>query len=480
VPTHRLTGNDLEALLARVPAEHGPDAVIVEANKLRTGGVAGFFAKESFEVVVEVPDGTTASHRPPTGAGTGRPARGLTIDDLVAAASDGDGFEASAASGAALSATSASGARAPQRPLRAALAPDRSPPTPAAAPTPSDATSTPTASTPAAAPTPSDATTTPAAAPTPSDATTTPTASTPTLSTDGAPFADVLGRLVRDLTAEGAPAGATNEDQVAPDAPFEPFQAVRVVGPRVPSTPDVATMAPATAPDAAVGLQVATPALPRPALEPAWLAQLGVPEEVAANLLPAGDPAIELLRMLERIPRPEALPTAPGCVIAVIGERDQAQEVAEAIAGSLRLDPDGIVVAAPRFGRSPLPQERRITCAEHADDRRRAWRRRRTPTIVAVDAPVSLDPGGTSWALHLVDALEPSQVWGVVDATRKTEDVAAWNELIGGIDALAVNHLHATSSPAAILGAGIPVGLIDGRDATPARWAAMLTERTAA
>jgi hypothetical protein len=441
VPTHRLTGNDLEELLARVPAEHGPDAVIVEANKLRTGGLGGFFAKESFEVMVEAPEGAAvpATGRPTAAAQPDRPRRGTSIDDLIAAASDGDGFEAGSAP-----ATTAAEAplRAPQRPLRAEPIP-----TPEAAPV--------------------------TAQPSPG-------ASAPTLSTDGAPFADVLGRLVRDLTAEDAPS--------APDAPFEPFPAVRVVGPRMPAAPAesptaLAAQEPQAAvvpsPEAPAHPQVA-PAIPRPALEPAWLAQLGVPEEVAANLLPIGDPAIELLRMLERIPRPEALPTAPGCVIAVVGRREEAQEIAEAIAGSLRLDPDGIVVASPRFGRSPLPQERRITCAEHADDRRRAWRRRRTPTIVAVDAPVSLDPGGTSWALHLVDALEPSQVWGVVDATRKTEDVAAWNELVGGIDALAVTHLHATSSPAAILGAGIPVGLIDGHDATPARWAAVLTERIAA
>ena len=51
-----LEGDDLEALLARARAEGGPHARIVRAEKLRHGGVLGFFAKEKFEVALEVPD----------------------------------------------------------------------------------------------------------------------------------------------------------------------------------------------------------------------------------------------------------------------------------------------------------------------------------------------------------------------------------------------------------------------------------------
>ena len=39
-----LEGDDLEALLARARAEGGPHARIVRAEKLRHGGVLGFFA----------------------------------------------------------------------------------------------------------------------------------------------------------------------------------------------------------------------------------------------------------------------------------------------------------------------------------------------------------------------------------------------------------------------------------------------------
>jgi hypothetical protein len=56
-----LEGSDIEALLARVRDEHGPGARIVHADKVRTGGVAGFFARERYAVTVEVPDPARAA-----------------------------------------------------------------------------------------------------------------------------------------------------------------------------------------------------------------------------------------------------------------------------------------------------------------------------------------------------------------------------------------------------------------------------------
>ncbi|MGH1504206.1 MAG: hypothetical protein ACRBI6_11660 [Acidimicrobiales bacterium] len=54
-PNHsRFSGPDLERLLDDVRAEFGDDVTIVEANKIRSGGVGGFFAKELFEIVVDV------------------------------------------------------------------------------------------------------------------------------------------------------------------------------------------------------------------------------------------------------------------------------------------------------------------------------------------------------------------------------------------------------------------------------------------
>jgi hypothetical protein len=51
-----LEGADVEELLARVHTEHGPEARIVKAERVRSGGVGGFFARERYEVTVEVPE----------------------------------------------------------------------------------------------------------------------------------------------------------------------------------------------------------------------------------------------------------------------------------------------------------------------------------------------------------------------------------------------------------------------------------------
>jgi hypothetical protein len=71
-------------------------------------------------------------------------------------------------------------------------------------------------------------------------------------------------------------------------------------------------------------------------------------------------------------------------------------------------------------------------------------------------------------------------VWGVVGADRKCEDIEAWSDSLGGLDALAVEHLERTVSPASVLRLGIPVARVDGQQATPALWAVLLAERLAA
>lgn len=53
---HRFTGRELTTLLEQVRAELGAEATIVEANKVRTGGIAGFFANEKFEVIATESD----------------------------------------------------------------------------------------------------------------------------------------------------------------------------------------------------------------------------------------------------------------------------------------------------------------------------------------------------------------------------------------------------------------------------------------
>jgi hypothetical protein len=51
----QLKGASLQELKAKVLAEHGPDARIIAAEKVTVGGIRGFFAREHYEVTVELP-----------------------------------------------------------------------------------------------------------------------------------------------------------------------------------------------------------------------------------------------------------------------------------------------------------------------------------------------------------------------------------------------------------------------------------------
>lgn len=86
-----LEGPDLSELVAQVREQFGTRARIVRAERVRTGGFAGFFAKESFEMTVDVPDEPTRpvrafAHRPPPAPTA--PAAG--IEDLLDAADAAD------------------------------------------------------------------------------------------------------------------------------------------------------------------------------------------------------------------------------------------------------------------------------------------------------------------------------------------------------------------------------------------------------
>lgn len=84
----RFVGPELSAVLAEVQKAHGSQAAIVSVDRVREGGVAGFFAKETFEVLV---DGATGG-RPALGSPAPEPDWGpsasppaaLSFADLLA------------------------------------------------------------------------------------------------------------------------------------------------------------------------------------------------------------------------------------------------------------------------------------------------------------------------------------------------------------------------------------------------------------
>lgn len=76
----RFSGPDLSDVLRRVRDELGEDAVIEQANKVRSGGVAGFFANEHFEVLAKprVHSSEPAWSIPPAGASASAPTLDLS------------------------------------------------------------------------------------------------------------------------------------------------------------------------------------------------------------------------------------------------------------------------------------------------------------------------------------------------------------------------------------------------------------------
>lgn len=84
-----LEGADLAVLMAQVREELGPGARVVSAERVRSGGVAGFFARERFEVTVDVPEPPAARPRALYAPPPARPAA-AGIEALLDAADASD------------------------------------------------------------------------------------------------------------------------------------------------------------------------------------------------------------------------------------------------------------------------------------------------------------------------------------------------------------------------------------------------------
>lgn len=365
MPLQRFEAATLEEALEQARREAGPEATAVEANRVRRGGVGGFFAKQYVEVVVEVAEAT---------APTIAPAPGLAGMLEAADAEEAVTFTA---------------------------------PAPVA---------------------------------------------TPTLSTEQAGFQDLVLRLAKEQ---------------APSIPST--TATTVLGAEARATARV------PAPGSAVRAPVPVSASPVPALSD--FGRLGLPAAFTVDLA-TESPDQAVLRALQALPRATPLPTAPGSVVAVVGERDGALALARSLADELGLDPDDVALAAEDDHGDDLALGRLLPSVHAVSEARWHARYHSRPSVVAVAVPVGRTT--SSWARRALEALDPTVTWAHTAAIRKAEDVLEWSERLGGVDAVAVDGIDETASPAAILGTGIPVARIDGRRATPALWAAILTERLAA
>jgi len=494
----RFEGPDLQELLAQVQRECGPEATILEANKLRSGGVGGFFTRERFEVIVQLPQGATtaAAASPATNATASTDALQSAMNQAttkpgprrITTTPNIWSTPTMPTADATSEAPEARPASHLEQAVLAAMAAADSEPGPSA--TETAAASILELAEQRNAEERTMRTTAAPAAPKAEPAT---AVESPKVSTEGAAFAEVLGKLAREALSQDA---AEGEDA------FVPFVAEAAQVAAVPATPEPepTTAVPAAMLIAEHNAQIAMqqPVVPEPVTVPSYdtvpamraaatpaplspvgaaLACLGLPEHLLPATHALSDLRNDLVASLRWLPAADPLPTGTGSVIAVVGNADHAMAMAQQLAQELGCDEREIVVAG-ELADSETPSWMQLRDLAEATERRRSWRRRTTPTVVAVAAPLGYDPA--IWAKPMLDALEPTMAWGVVSADRKAEDVRAWIDRLGGVDAIALTETTFTVSPATMLQLGIPIARLDGDRADPMRWANLLLGRLAA
>jgi hypothetical protein len=415
----QLEGASLEELLDQVRREHGPQAQIVKAEKLRRGGVGGFFAKESY--VIEVSVDPTA-----TPAAAAAPAAGpRSVLDLV---DQRNAEEHGSSSGLSTQTDAFSTMLA--RLQREAMEPEddfvmvrpKVVPSQATVPAPRQA---PESVVPPAV------------------------------------------RRVEDLyTADLDDESAADEEPVALAVVPEPEVEVEVLPAPTPTRRRGDSKARTAKRPARAGKTVAVPT-PRDLT-------VGLPARLVAadGSLDAGS----LMQWQRALPTPPQPSVEAGEVIALVGPVEETYATATRLAADLGIDPGETTVVSRT---ATLPGTTALTDPAAVAKSRRAWARRDTASIVVIDAPMTARRGA-AWRDEVLDEVGATFTYGVLPATTKPEDLGSWAERLGGVDALALYDVTETTQPATALQSGIPIALLDGSTATPAAWAGLLLDRMVA
>ena len=492
-----LEGPAIEPLLAQVRDEYGPGVRIVSADKVRSGGIGGFFAKQHYELSVEVPDSTEDSDdmAQQTVAGNGShnfdrlleqaesqdrvtTERGPTTADLRARqegrkAALGDTGAAFAELMAGLDVAGHLGeGRAParSRPAEAAKKDNREE-TPTVRPfRPAAATGSAVNSgqrpLPAALPTMPSFPERPAAR-----EREVPETMTPIRAATSAPRAVTSVTPIRPSDPAAAPPRAA----FAP-APTRSAAEVYGLDESIPLSPAPAAAPKSPAPTAAPS---SAPAAPSDDLDPVQrnLITVGMPEAMARKIT-GGDTYAGVLSVLASRPAAPGIPDGPGEILVLAGEVHTAVSIGKHILEQLHVDQTHLLLAAPSTAGTGLHSSRLISSRSSAEARAEKLQSSEHPWVVVIDAPV----GGTDpfWVNDMCDALGATALWAVVDATRKTADTARHLRNLGEVEALVVHSVELTADPASVLGLDVPIFSLDGKPATPHAWAAMLCARIAA
>jgi hypothetical protein len=508
-----LEGDDLEALLARARAEGGPHARIVRAEKLRHGGVLGFFAKEKFEVALEIPDEfrTSAQQEEPMSQPAPAPVVAPQVaaqEGLLGLARRADAAELAAARpeqpavpdaldlalrrllepepASVLAGTGASqwGAQTvhstvhpstsrpeftalldqllePARPgeaLAAAVpAPRPSEPAPAVWPS----------SEPPSEPSPAPTFTPPApAAPTPSSFTSSavPSSMSPSMSPSMSSAVSPSMSSAVSRSASPSVPPAYREVSLPPAAPAYP-QPVPVQ--QETARPPVQrverhTLGRTTRAGEGVPNRDRRED-PQLAADRNALRALGVPTAWTRQLRP-GDRFTAVLRMLDRMPEVDIDPATP--IVAVVGP-----------ASSVLLEAHRTALDLPaETADGPVPRPVVLVPAAAGAERAAALAEARLigDVVVAIEADGTPGVAGAERAVEALQIVGAGAVIAIVGADGGLERAQAFLDALGQVDALAVEGTGASTEPAAVLQLGLPVVRLDGIPIDRYTWTAVL------
>ncbi|MGM0928723.1 MAG: hypothetical protein ACQEXN_03310 [Actinomycetota bacterium] len=452
----QLKGASLQELKAQVLAEHGPDAKIVAAEKVTVGGIRGFFAREHYEVTVELPaPSVRGQHALDQKARAGIAAlladAELAESQLHGSRLDGKAPELHVSThtdqfAVIMDNLTFNTARPTRLPQGAKL----EEPGPEAA---AQGTARPEADRPTAG---------------------SPAAGRPAAGAETAPVRPGFGRRRTDskpradAAAEpGAAVPGQDPGVAAAGAPAAPAGAGPTAAPAVSGVialPEAGTSArPADGqPDAVAGTVVVS----------GMLHTAGTGEPAQAQQ-PAGPGAAAV----PDIPSPLY---GPGDLVLVIGQGGNALEAANSMAA-----------AAPAVNGAPSEAADWISsggnmvrmAGAHAADVRRPVQDRNSAigarargvergrsVFVAFGLGHTLAP--SLEMLAILPALGADQIWLAVDAGRKAEDTDRWVQSVQRVvvpDGLAVTGTRHTSTPKTVNTLGVPVGWVDG-EPSEAAW----------
>ncbi|GGK82888.1 hypothetical protein [Mangrovihabitans endophyticus] len=536
-----LEGPAIEPLLAQVRDEYGAGVRIISADKVRTGGIGGFFAKQHYELSVEVPDPGEERKAPPRKPASRPVAPG-------AAAARGAASGPSSLEQLLERAESRDRIAPEERPAVGNGRPGLATPPPSGMPEPARSGAGPRHG---AGPRLSGAPELQSSreagmrdAEAAADdnelnglAEIGEPAGHPRIADPGAAFAELMAGLdtANQIATAGSirsaprPADTSERDDVPTVRPFRPAQATgspvngekgRGLSP-VPSLADLMgglgvseddippfqpqkpLPTPARSAAAAYGLRTPPPAAPTsparpgsadlavpepaaqvPALRPTPsdsvitnLISVGMPETMAEQIT-GGDTYAAVLTAMAARPAAPGIPDGPGEVLVLAGELSHAVPMAKQLLAQAGLDQNRLLLAGPSASGTGLHSSRIMHTPEAAAARAEKLQASDKPWIVLMDTPVgATNPVAIN---DMCDALGATALWAVVDATRKTNDTARHLRMLGEVEALVVHGIELTSDPATVLGLDLPIFSMDGKPATPHAWAALLCARIAA